>query len=856
MEINVLEASGLAIDPNPLSGVLPGSLINSTNLDYDRLNVYEKTRGYKPYLTLSGKILKFFYYQGKTLVYYNKDNTTPTLGYDDGTAIIDYGAVANSYRMFATSANNNFYLTSDDGIRKLDSVTGELQPAGVPQGLGGTYTLISGSGNVVQTAHKTAYRIVWGYTDANRNLILSAPSPRIPVLNQSGFTSDVELTFQIPDQISETKYFYQIYRSLEVPDTTVPLDEMYLVDQINLTAQNILDGFIVYADHKTIDDLGATIYTAPSQKGIQNSYFQPPSAKDLGNFDGVNFYVNTKQRQFVILTLTQTQATGFGYFSITGDTTNGTFIVTNVSDTSGVQVGQSITGIGIPADTTVVSKTLTTITMSQAATADGVTIAITIRDYIKIGSEYYYASDVNDPVNRYFNVNTDIETATINLQNVVNQNSSAYNFYYLGIGEDALGQFEIEALDFDDPAFTVDASQPQAFIANLPQTSTNESQGNVVYFSLPYQPEAVPLGNRFEVGTSEFDIERFIALRDSYFFFLSDGSVWRGVGSTLETISIRRFNEKSRLRGIELPAILDNQIYCYCDRGVVAINDNGVTPIDYNIQKVLSRLSKKRNSTFINLSFGIGYETEQKYIMFVPTGMSDQMATQAYVYNTFTKGWTRWERDVCYGFWNQSEDLLYLGTNTISIERKNYEDTDFSEAEVDVSITAVSGQNVTLSSVAGIEVGWTLYQGIAPNQIKSKIQSITGNVVKVTRTVTFVVGVAKVYQPTEFSLSYVPQTYGTFRNQKMHQEICHYVQNIEFESFSQTLTNEDPSSPETNVVIPKSEANILQPIRTTVPRENGRSNWLNITISQFEACASFQYLGFTLSGDVVSERMK
>lgn len=855
MEINVLEATGLVTDPNQLSSVKAGSLRDCVNVSCDKTNIYEKTRGYKQYATLSGMLKKFFNFQNRNIAYYLKNNTTPTLAHDVAGSFVDYGPVTSTYPMFSTSALNNFYFTSDDGIKKLDSVTGNIMNAGVPQGLGGLPTLIdtTPTSQILQTAHRLAYRIVWGYVDANNNLILGAPSPRIPVLNQSGVTKDISLNLQIPDQITTTQYFYQVYRSEEVVDTTIPLDEMYLVNQVTLTPLDLTNGFVTFVDHVSIDDTGATIYTADSQLGLQNSFYQPPMAKDLGTFEGTTFYANTKTKQIITLTLKLVQSTGFGFFNANGDTTTGSFIVSNATGTSNVRVGQSISGPGIPVGTTVLGKTSNSITLSQAATATAIGVALVVRDFVQIGSEIYYASDANDATLSYFNVDTDIETATINLTNLINDISPDYNAYYLGVGDIEKGLFEIEALTFAHAAFTVNASLPTAFISNLPQTSQNEKGGNRLYLSLPDKPESVPFDNWVPVGTLEFEIERVIFLRDSFFIFKSDGSVYRGVGFTMENISIRRFNEHAKLRGIDLPAILDNNIFCFCDQGVTIVNDNGIVNASKNkIERTLFAISKVRNTSFETVSFGIGYETDSKYILFVTTNPTDTVATQAFVFNIVTGSWTRWKRNVAFGYWNVGEDRLYIGTEIIRQERKDYNETDFSEDEIDVTITDVSGKLVTISSVAGVSIGWSIYQ----NGIKSKIQSIAGNVLTLTQEVLLVNGAAKVYQPMEFSFTYVPQGYKNLIDTKHHQELFHYVQNNNYESFDQTITNEDTLSPQTHSVVPKTEGLPLQPIRTLIPKNQTRSRWLNITISQAEACTNLEYLGYTLMGESVSERSK
>jgi hypothetical protein len=58
-------------------------------------------------------------------------------------------------------------------------------------------------------------------------------------------------------------------------------------------------------------------------------------------------------------------------FTLTGTTAIGSPIITAVADTTSVQVGMTVTGTGIPADSTVQSFDATTITIDNNATANG-----------------------------------------------------------------------------------------------------------------------------------------------------------------------------------------------------------------------------------------------------------------------------------------------------------------------------------------------------------------------------------------------------------------------------------------------------------------------------------------------------
>jgi hypothetical protein len=63
--------------------------------------------------------------------------------------------------------------------------------------------------------------------------------------------------------------------------------------------------------------------------------------------------------------------------TVTGNTTSGSAIITSVSSTTNIKVGQYITGTNIPYNSIVVSKTSNTIVLSKTATGTGSTITIT-----------------------------------------------------------------------------------------------------------------------------------------------------------------------------------------------------------------------------------------------------------------------------------------------------------------------------------------------------------------------------------------------------------------------------------------------------------------------------------------------
>jgi hypothetical protein len=94
-------------------------------------------------------------------------------------------------------------------------------------------------------------------------------------------------------------------------------------------------------------------------------------------------------------------ATKFGWFDVsgfsaspTGTTAANSATITSVSSTVGIQPGMTISGTGIPANTTILSTTSNTIVMSAQATANGTGIALTVAGG-SAGAPLWGAGDCN-----------------------------------------------------------------------------------------------------------------------------------------------------------------------------------------------------------------------------------------------------------------------------------------------------------------------------------------------------------------------------------------------------------------------------------------------------------------------------
>lgn len=228
-----LKISGLYTFGSELSEAPPGALAVADNIVINRPSVAEPRRGFDrmpgAFSDATYRANKVLFYQDKVLCHYD----TNLLAYNTGSAWSNlsgtYAAPNSSNPVRAAEANQNFYFTTAAGVYKLDSYSATPKLAGAYKGLDLTASLTGASG-FLTVSWRVAYRVVWGYYDANNNLILGAPSQRESIKNTAAGTRNTSIRATIPSGVT-TSWIYQLYRSEMVDNTTAttePTDEMRL----------------------------------------------------------------------------------------------------------------------------------------------------------------------------------------------------------------------------------------------------------------------------------------------------------------------------------------------------------------------------------------------------------------------------------------------------------------------------------------------------------------------------------------------------------------------------------------------------------------------------------------------------
>lgn len=307
-----LRAAGINTFQNYYN-VAPGTLIEALNVNIDRDQIIEPRRGFKQYGTTFGgvndRVKQIISYKNTVL-----RHVLTQLQYDNGNGqFVNITGTVNEIepglRIKSIEQNGNLYFTTQQGVKKLSILnntqfpSATVLPAGAVKALNLTAEVDYAQPGFFLSNHKVAYRLVWGITDANDNLLLGVPSNRIVVENVSSSTATVQLRSSVPSDVTSTSYFYQLYRTGMTDQSSGavdPGDDQYLVFEEFVTATDLTNGFITITDI-TPDDIragGALLYTNPnSGEGIEQANEKPPFARDIETYKGYTFYANTSTVQ-------------------------------------------------------------------------------------------------------------------------------------------------------------------------------------------------------------------------------------------------------------------------------------------------------------------------------------------------------------------------------------------------------------------------------------------------------------------------------------------------------------------------------------------------------------------------------
>lgn len=314
-----------------------------------------------------------------------------------------------------------------------------------------------------------------------------------------------------------------------------------------------------------------------------------------------------------------------------------------------------------------------------------------------------YEGTGEDLVNRKFIISTNSSPAKAvtltceSLIRVVNayENSNVIA-YYLSSDSDLPGLMYFQSKNVEENIvieWNIDdilyPNKKNVFLPSLyngnTYTSYREIIKNYIYYSKYQQGEHVPVNNYIPIGNKEYEILKIQQLRDSLFIFKEDG-VYRLTG-TSAPFTVDLFDSSLKLIAYDSVAVVGNFLFGFAKNGIFMMNDSSYKLISTNIDNLLLPLFPTYGSDFKTKTFGLGYESDNSYIIFTQD-ITNSGNIIGYRYSLIFDSWTIYDIKATCGCIN-IDDLMYIGKDNkkIAVERKLFNRTDYADNEYSYTLT-------------------------------------------------------------------------------------------------------------------------------------------------------------------------
>jgi hypothetical protein len=422
--------------------------------------------------------------------------------------------------------------------------------------------------------------------------LVSAPSwPAIGFTG--GSTMDAQVIVWFPtDHNYIAGDLCEVYRTVSVEGAdTDPGDVCFLAVSQVITAANITAGFVSIRDNCPDGSLGAELYTNQGQEGAEAANFDPIECTDMCNFKGHLFFAAPTapakatigpRNAYGKLTTDYERLYGIGDRTTTGTFTIGSPIITAVNNMRGIVVGSYIIHANLPGgDAFVIGVTATTITCDSNASASAVASTFHAQDSIEWaqnGFGFIYTLQAKffaqNSVLLGFGGSTLVWSASV----------AGKTDMTTGEELDAIrygAEFIVRAPRVYGQPFTLRSTNGVNFSPPLPEKTATansyspEVRHNRYGWSKFQQPEAAPPLNYGFCGSGK--ILRLMATRDAVWFFCTDG-MYRLSGTGGDGPDAWRLDAADPnlvLAGRNAICTLKETIWCYSNRGLVAVSDDG-----------------------------------------------------------------------------------------------------------------------------------------------------------------------------------------------------------------------------------------------------------------------------------------
>lgn len=560
-------------------------------------------------------------------------------------------------------------MTRSGGTTVTVTVAGGVNPG---LAIGDTFTLTPGEANFPAGQYTVASAGAGDFTYANAGSNVSN------TLSQDFDTGPrpVAVVIELPEDAT-TSTPARLYRSRSTT-TTVPSDELFLVNELTPSGSDITNGYIEYDDATPESVINEPLYTNPQTgEGATQANFAPPLYRDLAWWNSAMWYLNT---------------TGLQQLTIQ---------MLGVGSPDGVQNNDTFT-IAVPGATP---------------------LTVRFRDSPSVTEDVQIVSD-GTPA---FNIERTAQNFIVTLNDQLEFLNADVRVYYSSAQGEPPGRMLLQAIAPDLGPFGVTVSRPltwtPAMDTLVPVESMAERRPNGLDHSKPGQPEAVPVTNRTAVGSASYDGARALALQNALLVFKQGDGIWAVTGQA--PYQVQQIST-ANLLAIDAAAVFADSAWAYTDQGILRISDaGGAVVVSRPIETELNALRYALPEETQDWSFAVPYEVERRIMFYVPADVDEdgRPQLQAYCYNNATDTWTKYTYEAFSGVVSPTLQRLYLGTydaegstSRITLERKgdghlDVADESFSVNVIASQLDARGNRVVRLSSNSNARAGNGLLQG-------------------------------------------------------------------------------------------------------------------------------------------------
>ncbi len=515
--------------------------------------------------------------------------------------------------------------------------------------------------------------------------------------------------------------------------------------------------------------------------------------------------------------------------------------------------------------------------------------ASTLKLGVANGGTEAAGTDANNPTTRTFAIvasgtpGAQIQGTAQNLVQVINQdpNNAFYTINYFSTYTTLPGQMQVFAQNLSQAFFSITSSRTTCWTPTVPSSgityaSSSVSVTNMLAVSQVSKPESVPVAFTLPVGSPNFPIGRIIPVRTALIVVKPEEGVFEVTGNSPTTLTVTTLDTTAFINGSETMAALNNSGYFFTTQGVMLVNESGCEIMSRNVQGDVLALASSNYPSFSSLAFGLGYQSDNAYLLFLQELPTDTYSTLQYRYNWITQAWTTWNIPCTAAVINTSNDSLYLATpdGYILKERKTFSNLDYADETIAVSISTVGTTTLTLASSTLVNIGDQISQVVSGITYTAFVASnnITTGVIGVDSVAGFIVAAASCTKAIDSTISFMPTSCGYPSFIKKLKTWNFEFAKVSFASCTASFTTDFYPNSESVTLSPHisglwgqfawgtnlwgvTQQN-LQPITTYSTKNTSICHWTNVSLNLRQAFSGFALCGYTISFDFFGERSR